>query len=92
MLIESGYVYILQSERNRIYYIGSTKDIRKRFEQHQMGKVKYTRNLKPLVLKFFQKYDSLKKARQIEYRLKKLKRKDIIEKIIEEKLIKITGV
>lgn len=86
-----GYVYILQSKRNNVYYIGSTKNIARRFEQHQLGEVKYTRNLRPWVLKLSQRYNSLKEARQIEYKLKQLKRKDIIEHVIKDQMIK-TGV
>ena len=41
----------------------------------------------PWELKFFKEYDSLTEARKIEYKLKKLKRKDIIKKIIEEQKI-----
>lgn len=89
MTKNNGYVYILQSERNNTYYIGSTNNIERRFEQHKLGDVKYTRNLRPLALKFYQKYNNLKQARQIEYKLKRFKRKDIISRIIEEKSIKM---
>jgi putative endonuclease len=85
-----GFVYILQSLRNSRYYIGSTLGIEKRFSEHQNGYVKSTRNIRPLELKFYKKYEDIEDARRIEYKLKKLKNRNIIEKIILEKDIKIT--
>ena len=79
----SGYVYILQSKRNSVYYIGITNNLERRIKEHNTRRVKYTKNMIPWELKFFKKYDSLTEARKIEYKLKKLKRKDIIKKIIE---------
>lgn len=48
-----------------------------------------TKKLRPWILVFYQVYETITKAKQIEYRLKKLKRKDYIEKIIEDKIIKM---
>jgi len=83
-----AYVYILKDERNH-FYIGSTQDIKKRIRQHELGHTQTTRNMvKPkLVLK--QKIESLEKARKIELRLKKLKRRDYIEKIVSDGYIKM---
>jgi len=79
----------LQSLKNKRYYIGSTSNISRRLEEHNAGESKYTNLTKPFDLVYFQKYDSLTKARQIEYKLKKLKSKIIIKKIIGEKYIKM---
>ena len=86
-----GVVYILQSLKNGRYYIGSTNAIERRFEEHCRGHVAATKYLLPLELKFFQVYESLELARRIEYRLKKLKSRKIIEKIVLEKEIKLSG-
>ena len=80
----SGFVYFLKSEVNGRYYIGSTNNVDRRLDQHNNGESKYTKLTKPFKLVFSQEYESLKKARQIEFKLKKLKRRDIIEKIIKE--------
>ncbi|HCJ67159.1 MAG TPA: excinuclease ABC subunit C [Elusimicrobia bacterium] len=85
----SGFVYILKSERNGRYYIGSTNNLARRIDEHKIGKVIATKHLLPLQLMFFQRFESLSQARRVEYGLKKLKRRDIIENIIEEKRIKI---
>ena len=82
-------VYILKSQKNLRYYIGSTNDISRRLRQHCKGDVKATMNIRPLELVFFQNYDQLAIARKIEYKLKKLKNKNILERIIKEKAIKL---
>jgi len=84
---QTGYVYILQSKDNQRYYVGSTVNLEKRICQHQNGYVKSTRNLLPIQLRFSQKYDTIKEARQIEYKLKKMKSKPLIERIIKERII-----
>jgi len=83
-----GYVYILRSLKNGRLYIGSTQDIKKRISKHNSGNVVATRNIRPLKLEYYQEYDNVGLARNIERRLKNFKRKDFIEKIIREKIIK----
>jgi len=83
-----GFVYILRSLENGRFYIGSTVDINNRFHRHEIGAVKATKGLMPLKLEFFQGYDDIGLARKIEKRLKGFKRKDFIEKIIRDKIIK----
>lgn len=87
-----GFVYILQSLKNGQYYIGSTKNIDKRLLKHNLGYVKATRNFRPYILKLSQEYKTITDARNIEYRIKNLKRRDYIKKIIDDGYIKITRV
>ncbi|MCD6283742.1 GIY-YIG nuclease family protein [bacterium] len=79
-------VYILQSSKNGRYYIGSTNKINRRLKEHNTGKVKSTRFIRPLKLKVFLPCNTLEEARRAEYRLKKYKRKDIIESVIQRKM------
>ncbi len=88
-MTEKGFVYILKSLKNDRFYIGSTTDIRRRIFQHEKGDVKATRNLQPSKLEFFQEYPDIKLARKIEFRLKQLKRRDFLEKIIRDGIIKM---
>ncbi len=81
-----GYVYILKLVNER-YYVGSTIDIDRRFLEHQSGEVLSTANLRPLELVFFQRYPTPAEARKIEYKLKKLKSRKIIEQIVQDKII-----
>ena len=83
-----GYVYILQNEKGH-YYIGSTTNVEKRLQQHKQGHTPSTNRMMGLKLVFSQKFDTLERARYIECRLKKLKRHDYIDKIVNDGFIKI---
>lgn len=82
-----GFVYILKSEFGR-YYVGSTLNLERRFSEHKKGLTYSTKRMGKLELVFSQEYETIKKARQIEFKLKKFKRKEIIEKIVKEGYIK----
>jgi putative endonuclease len=86
-----SYVYILRSTRNGKYYIGSTTGVQRRFLQHQRGNVYSTRRLLPVELAFSQQFANLGEAREIERRLKKFKRHDIVARIIENGKIELQG-
>jgi putative endonuclease len=82
-------VYIIQSLKNLRYYIGYSNDPNRRLDEHNRGKVVATKNKGPWEIKFCHKYDSGRQARRIEYKLKKFKRRDILERIIKDGYIKI---
>lgn len=84
-----GYVYVIQSQKNQRYYIGSSTDVPARLKQHNHGQVQSTRYNRPYALVFYQEFENVKIAQQIERRLKNLKRKDYIEKIIRDEIIKM---
>ena len=48
------YTYILRSLKDRKRYIGYTKNLKLRFEQHQNGKVDSTKHRRPLELIYFE--------------------------------------
>ena len=77
-----GYLYILQSLKNRSYYIGSTKNVELRLKQHNAGAVKATRHKGPYKLVFQQEFVSIVFASRAEKRVKGWKRRDYIEKMI----------
>jgi len=83
------FVYIIQSVKNGIYYIGSSINPTSRLAEHNQGKVKATKGKGPWILKFTQRYPIVRIARQIEYKLKRLKRRDYIEKIIKDGYVKL---
>ncbi len=79
----------MYSDKNNIYYVGCSENPTERVAEHNRGVTISTKNKGPWTLKFTQKFPTIKEARQIEYRLKKLKRRDYIEKIINDGFIKI---
>ncbi|MDO8523423.1 MAG: GIY-YIG nuclease family protein [bacterium] len=83
-----NYVYILQSEKNGRYYIGSTNDLERRITEHNFGKTKSLKNILPVKLVFKKEYQVLLEARRMELHLKKLKNRVILERIISEGDIK----
>ena len=48
------YIYILQSEKDNLFYTGYTNDLKARLEMHNSGKVISTKNRIPLKLIYFE--------------------------------------
>jgi len=48
------YVYVLKSDRDGKFYTGYTKNIKQRFEEHQKGRVKSTKDRRPLKLIYYE--------------------------------------
>jgi len=48
------YVYVLKSLVDNKFYTGYTKDLKKRFTQHQRGEVISTKNRRPLILIYYE--------------------------------------
>ena len=88
MRVHMYYIYILQSLKNGGYYIGSTGDVFRRLDEHNAGKTKSLKYLRPLSLVFKQAFNSEVDARKVERHLKKMKNKNIIESIIKDGAIK----
>jgi len=64
------YVYILKSKIDHKNYIGSTHDLKKRFKDHNLGKVYSTKTRKPFEIIYYEAYKSEKDARMREHNLK----------------------
>jgi putative endonuclease len=48
------YVYLLISEKDGNFYTGSTNDLKRRFEEHNSGRVNSTENRRPLKLIYYE--------------------------------------
>jgi putative endonuclease len=83
-----GFVYILKDDKGK-FYIGSTSDLERRMRQHKLGHTQTTNRMENPILILVQKYPSLKEAHKVELKIKKLKRRDYIEKIVKDGYIKI---
>ena len=64
------YTYVIQSRKDKKFYTGSTKDLRKRFNDHNSGKVSSTKNRGPFVLVY---YEACLNEQDARYREKYLK-------------------
>jgi len=64
------YVYILKSKKDNELYIGSSNDLRRRFQEHNSGLVKSTKSRIPFELRYYESYNSEKDARKREQNLK----------------------
>jgi len=76
------YLYIIQSKRDRGYYIGSTGNIAKRLNEHNFGNTRYTKNKRPWELIYQEEYMTRSGAVTREKYLKRMKSKKYIDKLI----------
>jgi len=65
------YVYLLQSFKDKKYYIGQADNIKKRLKEHNEGKVRSTKHRIPFRLIGYEEYPTRNEARWREYNLKK---------------------
>jgi len=78
----TNIVYVLHSQVNERYYIGSTSDLVRRLREHSFGMSRYTRFTRPFMGVYTEEHLSLADARKEEYRLKQLKSRKMLEQII----------
>ena len=74
--------YILQSEKNGKFYVGSSDDLNRRILEHNSGQTKSTKSGKPWEIVFSFDFDDSIAGLNAERRVKSLKSRKIIEKII----------
>ena len=65
------YLYILKSKKNGSFYIGSTRDLKRRFKEHNSAKSIYSKKFLPWELIYYEAYSSYKLAFGREKALKK---------------------
>ena len=64
------YVYIIQSVKDNSYYVGSTEDLKRRLQEHNRGRVRYTSSKMPYELVYYCAFQIKKKAIDFEKYLK----------------------
>ena len=77
------YIYILKSEKNGSYYVGSCKDVDERAGLHNKGSVKSTKRYVPWKVIYNEQYKILSEARKRESQIKSWKRRALIEKLVK---------
>ena len=65
------YLYILKSLKDLGYYIGITDNVPKRLKDHNRDKTRSTKNRVPFVIKYAEKFNTKREARQREIFLKR---------------------
>ena len=75
----AGYVYVLKSERNGRYYVGSTDNLMRRCSQHVSGQCHTTVRMLPVKPVGWQEFGTLSEARRVERALKSRKSRVYIE-------------
>lgn len=76
------FVYVLRSLKNRLLYVGSTNDLKRRFWEHNQGLNKSTKPLKPWELVAYIAVLDEQTARSLEKYLKKGSGKTFLKKRI----------
>lgn len=81
-MVPSWYVYILRSQRDGRFYTGVTTDVSRRLEQHNAGKVKATRYMRPFTVVYVEPHVDSTEAKKREYYIKAQKSHKFIEQLI----------
>ena len=76
------YIYILRSESNGTYYIGSTADLNERLQRHNQGRSRYTKTGIPWKIVHTEQFDTRSQATQRERQIKKRKSREYIEALV----------
>ncbi|MCK4993985.1 MAG: GIY-YIG nuclease family protein [Candidatus Omnitrophica bacterium] len=81
--MKNGFVYILQSQKSKKYYIGSTDNLPRRLEEHNLGfGGVYSNRNTPWELVRYKEVASIKDARDLEKKVKAYKGGNAFKKII----------
>lgn len=78
-----NYTYIVECSDGTLY-TGWTNDIEKRMKAHNQGKgAKYTKTRLPVLLKYYECFESKEEAMRREYQIKQLNRGKKMELIMQ---------
>lgn len=64
------FVYILKSERKKLFYTGCTNNLKRRIQEHNAGSTQSTKHMRPLKLVYCEEFSDKKTARERELYLK----------------------
>jgi putative endonuclease len=78
------YFYIIQSQTDESYYIGTSRDLTERIERHNQGRSKYTKSKRPWNLVYVEEHPDRSSAMKREYAIKRRKSKDYLANLIEK--------
>jgi len=78
------YLYIIQSQKDNSFYIGSTADPVKRLEKHNLPHKGYTGRKQPWQLVYIEAFTTKTEALIREKYLKKMKSKELLVSLINK--------
>lgn len=82
--LATNYTYIVKC-RDSSLYTGWTNDLERRIREHNTGKgAKYTKSRRPVVLAYFEAFETRQEAMSREYAIKRLKRADKLKLLESE--------
>jgi len=84
LAINMFYTYILRSEKDNTYYIGSTSNLTNRVREHNFGNTRYTKLKRPWILIYSEEFQTRGLAVMREKQLKRIKNRTVLEKIVGE--------
>ena len=76
------FVYIIHSEYDGSYYIGSTQDLSSRLNRHNQGRSQYTKAKRPWKLVYSEEHPDRSAASIREMEIKNRKSKDYIKTLV----------
>ena len=79
------YTYIIRNIFNKRFYIGVTKNLQRRVQQHNRSKRRSITHFGRYELILYEKYDTLKAARFRERQIKSYKGGNAFKKLLTEK-------
>jgi putative endonuclease len=76
------WVYRIQSQKNRHYYVGQSDNLQERLDKHNRGEVQSTKSGKPWELKYVEVFKTRSEAVRRERQIKSRKKRKYIEFLI----------
>jgi putative endonuclease len=81
---QMAFVYILKSQIDDRYYVGSTRNVEKRLKAHNSGKTKSIKAFRPFVVAYKEEYKAFSEAIKRERQIKSKKSRGYIESLISK--------
>lgn len=81
------YVYVLLSKKDGKLYFGFTSDLKRRFKEHNRGKIQSTKPRRPFRLIYYEAHISKEDAQRRENYFKTTKGKSTLKQMLRNSLI-----
>lgn len=82
------YVYVLQSQKDRLFYIGFSTDVMRRFQEHNTGNNESTKHRRPFILLYYECHLSKEDALRRESYFKTAKGKSSLRQMVRCSLLR----